>query len=177
MTEAEVILQLALYYIKNNLTQENVTVSIDGAHVKTNNKIHFDIFGFLQSVGLRKINDREPQRWQGEYTLDGYDSRIIITSKSGKGDVRVTLTNGEVVFAECKKGKTNRSGREYPLMREAIGQLMTSQALSKNCIPLVAVPNTNKARALAERWSKFDQIKQLGIRFALLDENGEITFY
>ena len=44
MTEAEVILRLAMYYIKNGLTQEHVTVSIDGAHVKTGNTVHFEIF-------------------------------------------------------------------------------------------------------------------------------------
>ena len=52
MTEAEVILRLALYYIKNELTTEDVSVSIDGAHVKTENTIHFDIFGFMDEVGL-----------------------------------------------------------------------------------------------------------------------------
>ena len=36
MTEAEVILRLALYYIKNELTTEDVSVSIDGAHVTDN---------------------------------------------------------------------------------------------------------------------------------------------
>jgi len=34
MTEAEVILRIALYYLKNHLTDEDVYVSIDGAHVK-----------------------------------------------------------------------------------------------------------------------------------------------
>lgn len=63
MTEVEVILRLALYYIKNGLTTENVTVSIDGAHVKTGNTVHFDIFGFMDTVGLRKV-DAEPERWQ-----------------------------------------------------------------------------------------------------------------
>ena len=52
MTEAEVILRLALYYIKNELTTEDVSVSIDGAHVQTENTIHFDIFGFMDEVGL-----------------------------------------------------------------------------------------------------------------------------
>ena len=52
MTEAEVILRLALYYTKNELTTEDVSVSIDGAHVKTENTIHFDIFGFMDEVGL-----------------------------------------------------------------------------------------------------------------------------
>lgn len=33
MQEAEVSLRVALYYIQNKLTNKDVTVSIDGAHV------------------------------------------------------------------------------------------------------------------------------------------------
>ncbi len=35
MQEAEVSLRVALYYIRNGLTEKDVTVSIDGAHIKT----------------------------------------------------------------------------------------------------------------------------------------------
>ena len=42
MTEPEVSLSIALHYIRNCETSENVLVSIDGAHIKTNNTIHFD---------------------------------------------------------------------------------------------------------------------------------------
>lgn len=34
MTEPEVILRIALYYLKNHLTDEDIYVSIDGAHVE-----------------------------------------------------------------------------------------------------------------------------------------------
>lgn len=44
MTEVEVIIRLAVYFITNGLTKENVKVSIDGAHVKTGNTVHCDIF-------------------------------------------------------------------------------------------------------------------------------------
>ena len=43
MTEPEVSLYIALYFIKNELTDKNVHVSIDGAHVKTKNTIHLAI--------------------------------------------------------------------------------------------------------------------------------------
>ena len=41
MTEPEVSLYIALYFIKNELTDKNVHVSIDGAHVKL--KIQFTL--------------------------------------------------------------------------------------------------------------------------------------
>lgn len=175
MTEAEVILRLAMYYIKNGLTKEHVTVSIDGAHVKTGNTIHFDIFAFLNEAGLTKI-DNELTRWQGEYSLAGYDSHVVISSKSGIGDVIVKLIDSSVIYAECKKGKNDKRGQEYPLMREAIGQIMTGCDFTDGVIPMVAVPYTVKSKELADRWSKLTQIKNLGIKFALVCDDGTISF-
>ena len=175
MTEAEVILRLAMYYIENGYTKENVTVSIDGAHVKTGNTVHFDIFAFLRKKGFQKL-DNEPERWQGEYSFAGSDSHIIISSTPGIGDVNVKLLNGNVIYAECKKGKNDKRGQEYPLMREAIGQLMTGCDFIDSVIPMVAVPYTDKSRELAERWSKLTQISNLGIKFALIYEDGDIYF-
>lgn len=176
MTEAEVILRLAMYYIKNNLTEKPVEVSIDGAHIKTGNTVHFDIFSFLKREGLKKI-DKEVERWQGEYELDGYDSHVIISSRAGSVDVNVKLHDGREVYAECKKGKENNRGQEYPLMRGAIGQLMTGCDFGEGIIPMVAIPFTDKSRDLAEQWSKLTQIKNLGIKFALIHEDGIIDFY
>lgn len=173
MTEAEVILRLALHYIKNDLTEEHVTVSIDGAHIKKRNTVHFDIFAFLQNVGLNKV-DTEKERWQGEYALEGFDSHVIISSTPGIGDVNIKLVDGKTIYAECKKGKNDKRGQEYPLMREAIGQLMTGCDFTKNVIPVVGVPYTDKSRELAERWSALTQIKNLGIKFVLVNGDGSI---
>ena len=175
MTEAEVILRLAMYYIKNGFTKEHVTVSIDGAHVKIGNTVHFDIFAFLRDKGFQKL-DNEPERWQGEYSFAGSDCHVIISSTPGIGDVNVKLVDGGVVYAECKKGKNDKRGQEYPLMREAIGQLMTGCDFTENVIPMVAVPYTYKSKELAERWSRLTQIKNLGIKFALVCGEGKIYF-
>ena len=175
MTEAEVILRLAMYYIKNGLTQEHVTVSIDGAHVKTGNTVHFEIFAFLKDKGFQKL-DNEPTRWQGEYAFSEYDSHVIISSTPGIGDVNVKLIDGSIIYAECKKGKNDNRGQEYTLMREAIGQLMTVCDFTDGVIPMVAVPYTDNSKELAERWSKLTQIRYLGIKFALICEDGNVCF-
>lgn len=175
MTEAEVVLRLAIHYIKNRLTKENITVSIDGAHIKTGNTMHFDIFSFLKDNGFQKL-DNEPERWQGEYSLVGSECHVIISSTPGIGDVNVKLVDGGIVYAECKKGKNDKRGQEYPLMREAIGQLMTGCDFTDGVIPMVAVPCTDKSKELAERWSKLTQIKNLGIKFALICEEGNVYF-
>ena len=82
MQEAEVSLRVALYYIQHKLTNEDVTVSIDGAHIKTGEKIHFDIWSFLSDNGCKKI-EGDSDRWQGKYQVFCCSEHIIITSEAG----------------------------------------------------------------------------------------------
>ena len=174
MQEAEVSLRVALYYIRNRLTDKDVVVSIDGAQVKTGGKIHFDIWSFLNENGLAKC-EGDADKWQGTYTKDGFKQHIIISSKPGEGDVVVLLEGGKKLFVESKKSGSSKSGQAYPLMREAIGQLMTGRELTENIVPAVAVPYSEKSFELATRWGEYSQIKQIGIRFVLVKADGDIV--
>ena len=177
MTEPEVSLRLAMYYIKNHLTEHDVKVSVDGAHIKTGKALHFDIEGFLEENHCVKI-DGDPGRWQGRYRIEGQREQIILESIPGYGDVQICLRNGRILLVESKKSRQGKSGQEYPLMREAIGQLMTSCFMDENTIPAVAVPYTKKSLELAKRWSKLEQIRKVDIRFILVQETGNIiTIY
>ncbi len=51
MPEAEVTLRLAISLIENNHVVSDVVAAIDGAQVKTGNKVHFPITEFLNSNG------------------------------------------------------------------------------------------------------------------------------
>lgn len=175
MKEAEVSIRIALYYICNKITKENVRISIDGAHIKTKDTVHFDIFNFLKENNCRKIDGRY-DRWQGLYEVCGYEHTIEISSKSGIGDVNVILPNGSVLHIESKKGTNKKGSTEYPLMREAIGQLMTTQYEGNNVIPIVAVPYSLKSYELAKRWSEYKKIQDANIHFILVHENGEILY-
>lgn len=64
MKEPEVSLRIALYYIKNGMTQEDVQVSLDGAHIKINGELQFDICSFMETQGCRKIGENS-EHWQG----------------------------------------------------------------------------------------------------------------
>lgn len=97
MTEPEVSLLIALYYIKNRKTNKTVKVSIDGAHIKTKDTIHFDINSFISGHDLIKL-DSDVDCWQGVYKLDGYDAEIEITSVSGIGDVISSLLMEESII-------------------------------------------------------------------------------
>lgn len=86
MKEAEVSIRVALHYICNNNTKENVQISIDGAHIRTKDTVNFDIFTFLKESGCKKL-DGNNARWQGLYEVHGYEPKIEISSQPGIGDV------------------------------------------------------------------------------------------
>lgn len=174
MQEAEVSLRIAIYHIINGLTSHDVTVSIDGAHIKIKDTIHFDIWKFFEEHHISRI-DGHIDDYKGIYRIDGYDVKIIVTSTPGIGDVNVILEDGTSLYVESKKGKENRLGKEYSLMREAIGQLMTGCELRNGIIPVVAVPYSPKSFELADRWSALSQMKKIGIKFYLVEEDGGIV--
>ena len=123
MQEPEVSLRIAMKYIHDSETCDDVAVSIDGAHIKTKDTVHFDLVGFMRKNGYAK-HDGNDERWQGEYQSSDHSQRIVVSSKPGIGDVTITLKDGRILYIESKKFKSG-SGGEYPAMREAIGQLMT----------------------------------------------------
>ena len=174
MREPEVSLRIAIKYIQEGKTYSDVTVSIDGAHIKTKDTIHFDIASFMLENGYVKC-DGDSDRWQGTYQAYSYIPHIVVSSKPGIGDVSISLNDGSTLFIESKKFKSG-SGGEYPAMREAIGQLMTGCPDRPNIIPVVAVPYSSKSAELAQKWASSERMRMAGIRFMLVHENGKIDF-
>ena len=174
MQEPEVSLRIAMEYIRDGKTCSDVTVSIDGAHIRTKDTVHFDITAFMYENGYVKC-DGGTGRWQGAYQNPNYVSRIVVSAKSGVGDVVILLNDGKTLFVESKKIKTGNSG-EYPAMHEAIGQLMTGCDDNQNVIPVVAVPWSAKSAELAKKWTGKERIRRAGIHFILVHENGDIEF-
>ena len=174
MTEPEVSLRIAMNYAQSGEVCKDITVSVDGAHIKTLNAIHFDIVAFMHEHGYLKCDDIQG-RWQGDYQKFGSPIHIIICSTSGIGDVTITLNNGKTLYIESKKFKRGSSG-EYPAMREAIGQLMTGCPDDKNTIPIVAVPYNNKSLELSKKWSCNERVRNAGIHFMLVRTDGDIEF-
>ena len=174
MQEPEVSLRIAMSYIQDGKTRSDVNVSIDGAHIKTRDTIHFDITTFMNKNGYLKC-DGDNTRWQGSYLNSNYAPRIIVSSKPGVGDVVIHLKDGKTLFIESKKFKSG-SGGEYPAMREAIGQLMTGCPDNPNMVPVVAVPLSVKSTELAQTWSSNERIRKAGIHFMLVSNNGSIDF-
>lgn len=174
MQEPEVSLRIAIKYIQDSETSEDVCVSIDGAHIKTKDKVHFDLTGFLQENGYTMLNGSS-ECWQGRYQSPHHSQQIIISSTPGVGDVIITLKDGRTLYIESKKFKSGNSA-EYPAMREAIGQLMTNCPDCDNIVPVVAVPYSTKSEELARKWSQNKRVQNAGIHFILVSDDGHIGY-
>jgi hypothetical protein len=174
MPEAEVTLRLAMFLIENDHVISDVVTAIDGAQVKTGNSIHFEIYEFLDSLGW--INDINTERWQGSYSKNGFKSKLIIHSSSGEGDLVADLKNGNRLRVESKKGPLikTKGSKEYPLIREAIGQLMTIEHASDNDILAVAVPESDKFNDLARQWRTRPLMKSSNIHIVTVSRENMI---
>ena len=175
MSEPEVSLRLAIHLIATGKTQSEVTVSIDGAHVKTNLKVHFELVPFLASLGWHAENIAP--RWQGVYRSAAHSASIRIHSYSGQGEVVATLSDGTPFFAEAKGGPLvrSKSSAEYPILREAIGQLLTLESVSHNPALAVAVPESSKFDSLAQRWRTAPLIVRTGMRILTVAPSGKVS--
>jgi len=175
MPEAEVTLRLAISLIENGHAVGDVQTAIDGAQVKTGNTIHFPIVEFLNAHGWESPTQLD--RWQAKYTNTKYSASIIVHSSSGEGDLVADLQSGQKLRVESKKGPLNcsKSSQEYPLIREAIGQLVTIEYAVPSDLLAVAVPKSEKFDALAEQWRNRPLMKSTGIHIITVGRNNSIS--
>jgi hypothetical protein len=175
MPEAEVTIRLAMFLIENSHTDEDVVCAIDGAQVKVGSTIIFPIIEFLNSKGWSSPNQDE--KWQCSYIHSEHSQKIVIHSSAGEGDLVSKLNNGSTLRVESKKGplKPKPGSQEYPLIREAIGQLMTVEHANDNDLLAVAIPESPKFLDLATQWRSRPLMKSAGILILTINRNNQIT--
>lgn len=83
MAEAEVSLRLASWLIAQGLVKGVVEVAIDGAQVRTGDKVHFDLAGFLLRCGW--VKQSSGAAWQGTYRSAVPRGELRVHSKPGRG--------------------------------------------------------------------------------------------
>ncbi len=174
MPEAEVTLRLAMAIIEHGHTDSSVVAAIDGAQVKTGVTVHFPIVEFLNERGW--FGNDQTDRWQCSYKNEKYSQEIVVHSSSGEGDLVAQLKNGRTLRVESKKGPLSRSksSQEYPLIREAIGQLMTIEKADPNDILAVVVPHSEKFDSLATQWRERPLLKNAGIHIITIDRTNKV---
>ncbi|KFZ28383.1 hypothetical protein IDAT_08710 [Pseudidiomarina atlantica] len=175
MPEAEVTLRLAISLIESDHVVGDIQAAIDGAQVKTGSTIHFPIVEFLNAHGWESTEQRE--QWQAKYSNKKYSASIIIHSSSGEGDLVADLKSGQRLRVESKKGplKRSKSSQEYPLIREAIGQLITVEHAEESDVLAVAVPKSEKFDALAEQWRIRPLMKSTGLHIITVGRDNSIS--
>jgi hypothetical protein len=173
MPEAEVSLRLAIYLISSGRTEGTVSVAIDGAQVRLGEKVHFSVRDFLREHGW---DCDSTDRWQATYHNNALSGVIDVHSRPGIGDVCTMLLDGSHFVAEAKKGPIlrSKSSAEYPLLREALGQLLTIETLPKNPTLAVAVPHSQKFAQLATRWRSAPLVQLAGIRILTVGQDGNV---
>jgi hypothetical protein len=172
MTEAEVSLRLAMCLSAKNDVNQPIRVSIDGAHVQIEDREIFPLRDFMVENGWSILNTVD---WRGVYTKNCCRS-IEVHSTPGEGDVTAKFNNGKFLRVESKKGPLSRSTNsvEYPLMREAIGQLMTIPKLSDGDLLSIAVPDSERFKELTVRWREAPLIIKMGLRILLVNRDGKV---
>lgn len=175
MSEPEVAIRLAIHLISSGRAASTVSVAIDGAQVKIGQVVNFELVAFLHSLGW--TSQTPSDRWQGTYRSEHHANAISVHSRSGFGDVVADLVDGSTLLVEAKKGPLgkSKSSQEYPLMREAIGQLMTLESVPPRSILAVAVPHGDRFVALAERWRNAPMILQSKIKILTVSSNGDVS--
>lgn len=174
MPEAEVSIRLALYLLQHGIAVPPVEVAIDGAQVQTGQTVHFEIQSFLERVGCLPLS---PGRsWQGNYKHLLSSSDFLIHSNPGRGDVVANLRDGRTLRVESKKGPLQRSpsSQEYPLLREALGQLLTMESVEERDVLAVAVPRSPKFLELARRWREAPLVRRAGILILTVGQDNEV---
>lgn len=174
MPEAEVSLRLAFWLLDRSIASGLVEVAIDGAQLQVLDTVHFDLTGFMARCGWAKQGSGSA--WQCDWINSGKSSSIRIHSNSGRGDVVARLNSGETLRVECKKGPLVRShsSQEYPLLREALGQLLTVGEVRDGDLLAVAVPHSPKFQELAQRWRRAPLINRFGIHILTVDQAGRV---
>lgn len=76
MSEAEVSLRLAFYLVSNDMVLDDVRVAIDGAQIRTGERVHFPIGDFLKQSGCRVRAGSN--LWRGKYSYPNSSTQIVI---------------------------------------------------------------------------------------------------
>ena len=151
MPEAEVSLLLAFYLLNQPHSRGVAEVAIDGAQVRVGENEIFPITSFLSDFGWTQVDQQGQNDWQGLYEKD--ETRLRIHATPGVGDV-VTTVGTTRVRAESKGGPLVRrpGGRELPILRGALGQLLTVEQVEDGDVMVAAVPYSPKFKSLADDW-------------------------
>jgi len=172
MPEAEVSLRMAMFLLELENADQTISVAIDGAQVDVGGRPIFDVISFMELEGWKQ-REKGRKEWQGLYSKE--NKYLKIQSQAGIGDVSIKINNKRY-YVESKGGSLigEKGNKEYPKLREAIGQLMTFTGIEDDHVLIVAVPDSKNFRSLATNWIKAPLMKKVGIKISLVNRSGKV---
>lgn len=173
MAEAEVALRFADYLLELSGAEQSVEVAVDGASVKVGEEEIFPIGAFLEERGWCQVGQSGKNDWGGTY--ERRKQKLRIHSNPGNGDVVICIGTRRIV-AECKKGPLakKKGSQERRNLTEALGQALLWPARPSDVV-VVAVPDTERFRVLANQWRALPLVAKAGIQICLVSPNGEVS--
>ena len=165
LPEAGVMLAVAEWLFRHGARM--VEVHADGMHAK-----YFNIPGWLEAQGFKKVAERGRTRGAGVYRRAG--ETLEIDFRSGLGDV-VADIEGARVLVEAKGGCINsRNPGQLSKLRkhlyEAVGSLLDGREADRL---IAAVPLHAQTERLAGRMAA--KCREAGIEIALVAAGGEVS--
>lgn len=177
MPEAEVILCVTFWLLDSGGPHSHADVAINGAHVRiaahtaagvaVKERRVFGIKDYLLKNYCcpRKMKDE----WRGEYTRN--DCTLTIASVHGF-DVHFRSA-GKSIKVECKGGLLQPTGTSASaILAAAVGQVITSDSISRSDELWVAVPDSPAFEKAGARIAENNVFQQTGIRIALVSDRG-----
>lgn len=132
----------------------------------------FEIEEFLSARGWLLSERQGTREWHGSYSRNG--KGLSVNSTAGTGDIVTQLGNRRVV-AEFKGGPLvkKHGSHEYRILKEALGQALLWNGDASDLV-IVAVPDTQWFRSIAESWRQRPLVRRVGIQIALASESGNV---
>ena len=173
MPEAEVSLRPAFHVMGLQRKESPVRVAVDGAQIRVHGSQVFPILPFLKDHGWEQVGQKGKNPWQGWYERGS--QKLRIHSRSGVGDV-VASVRGTRLRAECKSGPLIKKpgSKEYPKLRQALGQVLTVDRVKPRDHLIVAAPLSPKFRQLADKWRTAPLVQRCGIGIVLVGRDGTV---
>jgi hypothetical protein len=173
MPEAEVTLRLAFRLISAEGSGQDVKIAIDGACVRIKDETIFEIATFLQESGWKMMNQAGKNPWQGRYRHEQCKHSLQIQPKRGP-DIQL-LWRGKVLRVESKGGTFADKGRHRAIVIAGIGQILMLNDILESEERWVAVPYSERFKAVCESLARSKFLKNIGVKFALPKRSGEVV--
>ena len=140
MTQTEVALRLANYFLVRRLVTADVNVSLTGRELTRREGPQFPVVRYLLNLGYKRPGLEFD--WRGTYALGSAEHRLVLSHDEEVPDVVTTLRSGARFVGHVSKGTLmdGRNSAEHNLLRSALGRAITCEFAQPDDVIAAVVP-------------------------------------